>query len=349
MKPAALIQRYEPQFTAKYQYRLYPEHRRAMHAIKRCRTPDSGTVQWHCRACDEQLHQPRSCGHRSCPQCQNHETTQWLARQQAKLLPADYFMVTFTLPQALRSLAWYHPKPVYRLLLATAASTLKDFGLNPQWLGGQIGMTMVLHTHSRRLDYHPHCHVIVPGGAVDTDRKQWKKPRSKYLFNGMAVAKVFRARFLQALKTEGLSPPVGVPDQWVAHCKYIGKGQPALAYLSRYLYRGVLSERHIVADTGGQVTFQYTDSATGHPRYRTLPGEDFLWLLLQHVLPKGFRRVRDYGFLHGNAKPLLRLVQWALRVIIAPPPNRPRPAIPCPSCRTPMQVTRTFGPAWLPG
>lgn len=111
----------------------------------------------------------------------------------------------------------------------------------------------------------------------------------------------------------------------------------------------MLSERHIVADCDGQVTFQYTDSATGRAHYRTLPGEDFLWLLLQHVLPKGFRRVRDYGFLHGNAKPLLHLVQWVLRVIIAPPPNRPRPATPCPNCRTPMQVARTFGPAWLPG
>jgi hypothetical protein len=161
----------------------------------------------------------------------------------------------------------------------------------------------VLHTHSRRLDYHPHCHLIVPGGAVDRGRKQWKKLKGNYLFNAFALAKVFRARFLEAMTAEGLSVPADLPDKWVVDCRSVGKGQPALEYLSRYLYRGVISESNLVADQDGNVTFRYIEGATGELRHRTLPGEDFLWLVLQHVLPKGFRRVRDYGFLHCVFRP----------------------------------------------
>lgn len=178
MKLASLIDRYQAPFSAKYRRHLLPQQLRAIEAIRRCRTPDAGEVLWHCTGCAGQLHHPRSCGHRSCPQCQNHEATQWLERQQAKLLPVGYFMATFTLPYELRALAWRHQKTVYRLLLATAAATLKDFGLNPKHLGGQIGMTAVLHTHSRRLEFHPHCHVIVPGGAVDPARNQSSSRRS---------------------------------------------------------------------------------------------------------------------------------------------------------------------------
>lgn len=345
MKLASIIEHYEVPFKQKYAARLLPGQLHAMEAMKRCRTPDAGALLWHCSECAENLPQPRSCGHRSCPQCQNHEATQWLERQQAKLLPVEYFMVTFTLPQELRGLAWCHQKPVYDILLATAASTLKDFGLDPNKLGSEIGMTSVLHTHSRSLEYHPHCHLIVPGGGVDRARKQWKKAKGKYLFNAFALAKVFRARFLAALKAQGLPVPTEVPETWVVHCKHLGKGRPALEYLSRYLYRGVIGERHIVADHNGQVTFRYTEGATGKTRYRTLPGEDFLWLVLQHVLPKGFRRVRDYGFLHGNAKRLLTLVQWVLQVVIEAAAPTPRPAVNCPKCHCAMQVIGVLSPA----
>jgi hypothetical protein len=283
--------------------------------------------------------------HRNCPQCQNHEATQWIERQQAKLLPVAYFMVTFTLPYELRTLAWHHQTPIYNLLFTTVASTLKDFGLHPSQLGGDIGMTAILHTHSRRLDYHPHCHVIVPGGAVDRGKRQWKKPKGKYLFNAFALAKVFRARFLAAMTTEGLPIPEGLPSKWVVDCQHLGNGKPALEYLSRYLYRGVIRESRIVADHDGQVTFQYTEGATGEVKSRTLPGEDFLWLVLQHVLPKGFRRVRDYGFLHANAKSLMALLHLVLQVVIAAAAPKPRPALRCPVCASAMHVLRTIMPS----
>lgn len=124
----------------------------------------------------------------------------------------------------------------------------------------------------------------------------------------------------------------------------MGKGRPALEYLSRYLYRGVISERNIVAERDGQVTFRYTEGASGETRYRSLPGEEFLWLALQHVLPTRFRRVRDYGFLHGNAKRLLGLVQLALRVCIAAAELKPRPVDACPKCRCAMHVRGFVAP-----
>ncbi len=258
-------------------------------------------------------------------------------------------MVTFTLPYELRALAWRNQTTFYQRLFATATSTLKDFGLNPQQLGADLGMTAVLHTHSRRLDYHPHLHVVIPGGGVNRTARQWKKTRGKYLFNHTALARVFRARLLAAIKAAGLALPAKLPDQWVVDCKHVGKGKPALKYLSRYLYRGVISENNIVANHHGKVTFRYTDSKTGQTRYRTLKGEDFLWLVLQHVLPKGFRRVRDYGFLHGNARKLLTLIQLTLKVVITIRPARPRPVFSCPRCQSPMQILAFIRPVWPSG
>jgi hypothetical protein len=170
-------------------------------------------------------------------------------------------------------------------------------------------------------------HVVVPGGGVDKRRRQWKKKKGKYLFNKEALAKVFRARFLEALSEAGFSIPKRVPEKWVADCRRVGKGITALKYLSRYLYRGVISEKNIVSNQNGQVTFKYTERKTGNTLYRTLKGEDFLHLILQHVLPEGFRRVRDYGFLHGNAKKLLSLVQLILHVVIKGITQRPRPVL----------------------
>ena len=349
MKLANLINQYLPAFKAKYAARLLPGHLRALDAIQRCRTPDSGQMQLHCSACCEHIERSHSCGHRSCPTCQNHEAGRWLDRQCAKLLPVEYFMVTFTLPYELRALAWRHQSVMYDILLSTATSTLKDFALTPRHLGADIGMSALLHTHSRRLDYHPHVHVLVPGGGVDKAKRQWKKLKRKYLFNTVALAQVFRARLLDAVNSATLTVPKSVPEKWVVHCTHVGSGQPALKYLSRYLYRGVIAEDNIVAHRGGNVTFRYRDGATGQSRYRTEKGEDFLWLVLQHVLPKGFRRIRDYGFLHGNAKKLLAVVQLVLRVVIAACVPRSRPVFKCPKCQSPMQILGHIRPAWASG
>ena len=338
MELASIIHQYFDAFIIKYADTVLPSHLKAINAIRDCRTPDSGELYVQCPDCGHAQWRPLSCGHRSCPKCQNHAVSQWIDRQQGKLLPVPYFMATFTLPYELRSLTWLHQKVVYSILFICVSSTLKDFGLNPKNLGAEIGMTMVLHTHNRKLDFHPHIHVVVPGGGVDKHRRQWKKKKGKYLFNQKTVAKVFRARFLAALNEAGLSIPKRVPNEWVVDCSHVGKGITALKYLSRYLYRGVISEKNIVSNQNGQVTFKYIESSTGNTCYRTLKGEDFLHLIMQHVLPKGFRRIRDYGFLHSNAKKLLFLVQLILYVVIKKVEQRPRPVFKCPCCKASMVI-----------
>jgi hypothetical protein len=346
MELASIINHYYDAFITKYADTVLPGQLKAMKAIRHCRTPDSGELYVQCPDCDHAEWRPLSCGNRSCPKCQNHEASEWIARQQAKLLPVLYFMVTFTLPYELRSLTWFHQKVVYSLLFLCVSSTLKDFGLNPKNLGATIGMTMVLHTHNRKLDFHPHLHVVVPGGGVDKRRRQWKKKKGKYLFNQGAMAKVFRARFLAALNEAGLPVSENVPKKWVVDCSRVGQGISALKYLSRYLYRGVISENNIISNQNGRVTFKYIESSSGDTRTHTLKGEDFLHLIIQHVLPKGFRRVRDYGFLHSNAKKLLFLVQLILHVIIKGTAQRPRPVFKCPCCDSPMVILGYRQIAW---
>ncbi len=342
MQLAAIINQYYDAFLSKFASTVLPGHLKAMNAIRSCRTPDCGELYVQCTDadCNHAGWRPLFCGHRSCPKCQKHQTSQWIDRQQSKLLPVPYFLATFTLPYQLRSLTWYYQKIVFSIFFLCVSSTLKDFGLNPKNLGAEIGMTMVLHTHNRRLDFHPHMHVVLPGGGVDKPRRQWKKKKGKYLFNEFAMAKVFRARFLAALKSAGLSIPKNVPPKWVVDCEHVGKGITALKYLSRYLYRGVISEKNIISNQNGQVTFKYIESKTGNTRYRTLEGEDFLHLIMQHVLPKGLRRVRDYGFLHGNAKKMLSLVQLVLHVVVKGIELRPRPVFRCPCCKSPMVILR---------
>lgn len=338
MQLSNIIDDYYDAFLARYGDTALPEQFNALNAICSCRTPDAGQIYTACPDCDHTQMHPLSCGNRNCPHCQNHETSQWIDRQQNKLLPVRYFMVTFTLPREFRVMAYRNQRKIYSLMFSCVSGILKDFGLDPRHLGALIGMTMVLHTHSRKLDYHPHIHVIVPGGGVDKSRRQWKKKKGKYLFSHKALAKVFRARFLDGLNKEGLPVPRGIRPEWIVDCTRVGTGITALKYLSRYLYRGVISERNIISNKNGLVTFKYIESKTKKVRHRTLKGEDFLHLILLHVLPRGFRRTRDYGFLHGNTKKLLFLVQMILHVRLIAIDCRPRPVFKCPHCGTPMII-----------
>lgn len=224
-------------------------------------------------------------------------------------------------------------------------STLKDFALYDKKLAADIAMTAVLHTHSRQLNYHPHVHIIVPAGCINKRNRLWKTMNGRFLFRNESLAKVFRARLLQA---EKVIIPTNIPAHWVVDCTSVGKGLPALKYLSRYLYRGVIAEKNIIADDGQSVTLGYTDN-TGKKCTRTLLGEDFLSLIFQHVLPKGFRRVRDYGFLHPNAKATLHLIQQILLAHIPVPKNKPRPDYRCHRCKIPMRITAFILPVWRSG
>lgn len=347
MQMAEIFRQYQQPFEAKYADHLLPSCRKAIAAIIRCRTSDAGTIHSHCDACGNSEWHACSCGHRSCPQCQNHEVSCWLDRQREKLLPVDYFLVTFTLPAELRMLAWQQQRLVYTALFNAATQTIKAFGLNPKHLGAQMGMTAVLHTHSRKLAYHPHLHVVTPAGGVDVKQSLWKSTGKKYLFNAFALAKVFRGKLLHEIARAGLKLPTGIAKKWVVDCRHAGRGESALEYLSRYLYRGVVSESNIVANQDGKVTFRYTDGKSKEEHIETLAGEDFMWRVMQHVLPRGFHRVRDYGFLHHNARKVLNLLQLILRVVIKPKPSKERPAFCCSACGQPMVVTGVSRPSGL--
>jgi len=337
MDVASIAYRYLDRLKSRHGQSITPDQWSAVNAIMGCRTAQYGKVYLSCNACGRQDSVYQSCGHRSCNRCQNHATTQWLNRQSAKLLPVEYFMVTFTLPFELRALARANQTRFYSLLFDCAVSTLKDFGVNEKTFAAELAMTAVLHTHTRRLDYHPHVHIVVPGGGVAQKRTQWRVVKGTYLFNEFNLAAVFRGKLLFALGKSGLQLPP-TPKKWVVDCRHAGRGLPTLQYLSRYLYRGVISNRNIVSDDGTFVTFRYKDSKTKTMKNRRLRGEDFIHLLLQHTLPRGFRRARDYGFLHGNAKGLLKIVQWVLQVIVAKPGEKPRPKFICVNCHGPMSI-----------
>jgi hypothetical protein len=167
MDLSSVIEHYQARFREQYAGRLTRDQHHALNAVLDCRSARYGEVVLNCTTCDSLQTRFHSCGHRSCHRCQNHDTTRWLERQSQKLLPVEYFMVTFTLPYELRALAWQHQRLIYGSLFHCAVSTLKDFGINDQKPGAAMGMTGVLHTHSRRLDYHPHVHLVVPGGCLN--------------------------------------------------------------------------------------------------------------------------------------------------------------------------------------
>jgi hypothetical protein len=241
-------------------------------------------------------------------------------------------MVTFTLPAQLRNTFWQHQKPLYDLLMKVSWQTVDSFARRDPKLTGRIGAHSVLHTHNRRLEYHPHVHMIVPAGVVDEKRGFWRQKAENDLFPALILAKDFRAKILAGIKALGLNAKETLPEEWVVYCKAVGRGDRALIDLGRYLYRGVISEKNILSDCQGIITFRIKDNA-GQEEIQSLPGAEFLWRLLLHVLPKRFRRVRDFGLLHGNAKRLILLVQLVLNVRLpwAAPPREPTPLL-CPRC-----------------
>lgn len=372
---ASLIEQFEPALLQRHGQHLLPSQAQALAAMKCCRTRFAPRMLAQCTGCGDQRSVPHSCGHRACPHCQHHDSQVWLQRQLQSLVPATYFLLTFTLPSELRRLAWGHQRAVYALLMQCAWDTLATFSRNDRHLQATPGAVGVLHTHNRRLDFHPHVHMVMPAAALDTERGLWRtkcrrsqRRRVKgghakaataatagggtsgggYLFNHKALAKVFRAKVLDAIQAAGLTLPDKLPATWVVDCKAVGDGSQALLYLSRYLYRGVVQEADILSCKDGQVSFRYRDAKTGKQAQRTLPGADFLWLVLQHVLPKGLRRARNFGFLHPNSAQAVRLLQVlhlrSPRPLGAHAAMPTRPAWRC-ACGQPMAVLRRRMPA----
>jgi hypothetical protein len=233
------------------------------------------------------------------------------------LLPVPYFMVTFTLPAALQEVARCHQATVYNLLFRTSAAALQELARDPRYVGGQIGMVGVLHTWGRDLSYHPHVHYLVPAGGLSLQGDAWLAARRTFLMPVKALARLFRGKFRAALKQAGLLHlvPAAVWQQdWVVHCKSVGKGESALAYLAPYIFRVAISDWRIVKLEEGHVTFRYKPSGTSHWQLCTVTTEEFLRRFLQHVLPKGFVKVRYYGLFSPSLRHYLPVIRLWLNV-----------------------------------
>jgi hypothetical protein len=358
---ADIVRHYGPAYEDKYGDRLLPSHRRVLRDIALCRTPALGGHMYYCEDCDATHYQYHSCQNRHCPQCQHQLGEQWLARQRDLLLPVPYFMVTFTLPAALHEVARQHQKVIYNILFRASAEALQQLAQDPRYVGGQIGMVGVLHTWGRNLSYHPHVHYLVPGGGWSKEDKQWLPARRNFFVPVKALSILFRAKFRDALRQMDLFDqiPAAVWQQdWVVHCKPVGKGVGALKYLAPYIFRVAISNRRILKATNGNVTFRYRESDTGKWRTCTLVAEEFLRRFLQHVLPKGFVKVRYYGLFSPSWRQCLPMLREALTVpadeegcaaalasLAHVVPALPVATLPCPQCGQPMQWVKRLRPS----
>ncbi|WP_459880309.1 IS91 family transposase [Desulfothermus naphthae] len=348
---SSIITQFKDSFFVKYKNFVLPEHKKALHVMEHCRDKHGPLMLARCSNdnCSHTVYIPHSCGHRSCPHCQNHENQQWIENQLSKKLPATYWLITFTLPTQLRNLAWKNQKTFYSLMFASVQETLKTFVKNDKKLGGAAGFIAVLHTHSRNLNYHPHIHVIMPAASINTKTGLWRTKSTKYLFNQKALGTVFRAKLLHAIVDAKLRLPKNCSKKWIVHCKNVGNAEKAIVYLGNYLYRGVIREKDILKCKNGKVTFRYFHAKTRQYKTRTVSGEYFLYLIMLHVLPKGFRRSRSYGFLHSCSKKLICFLQLILRINpFTKWKRKPKPSIVCPLCGNSMKIIKTMIPGLLP-
>jgi len=353
---ADIVRRHGPAYRRQFGDRMSADQLRALRAIAVCRTPVLGGQRWCCPQCGQQRLAFHSCGNRHCPACGADDAHAWRDRQQALLLPVPYHLATFTVPDTLRRTIRSHPRELLALLFRTASTTLLALCANPRWLGATPGVTAVLHTWTRQMEYHPHVHFLVTGGGLAPDGS-WREPDRGFLVPVHALAKVFRARFRDALKHRFPDLFAALPGKtwnsaWVVHSEPVGSGEQALRYLSRYLYRVALANAALLRADDQSVTFRYRDSDQHRPRTCTLAPQEFLRRFLQHVLPKGFVKARTFGLHHPAKRGALALVRLSLdwHARRPPPPlvapNQPpvKKATCCPRCKAPMACVQRLAP-----
>jgi len=324
-----------------------PSHRRAIRDILDCRTEALGGEVYRCTDCGRDHYVYHSCRNRSCPTCNGAATEAWLAARREDLLPVDYFHVVFTLPEPLRKIVRGNQKTLYGVLMKSAAKALMKLAANPKYVGGQIGIMAVLHTWDRMLGYHPHVHCLVPGGGVADDR--WTAAGKGFLVPVRALSKVFRGLFMETAARE--LPDVAIPKavwdtEWVVYCKPAVQGpDKVLRYLGRYVRRVAISNSRILSIDDGRVCFRYQKSGCRRWRTMTLSASEFIRRYLQHVLPRGFHKVRYYGLLAVANRQRLRRLQSDLAGDVPdaeraePPADQPPPGVTsppkgrsCPAC-----------------
>lgn len=308
--------------------------RRVLDAIEACRTAVLGGHQERCDRCHTERAVYHSCGNRHCPKCQTLAKQRWIDARRQELLPLEYFHVVFTLPHALNPAVRVRPRLLYDLLFQSAAATLQTFGRDPKHLGGEIGVTAILHTWGQNLSPHVHLHCIVPGGALAPDESPFVRARRGFLFPVRALSKVFRGKLLEGLRhaqasgdlPPELSLPMGVlqTTPWVVYAKPSFRGPDAvIEYLGRYTHRIALSNDRILALRDGFVHLRWRDYADGGKvKVLKLPPHELIRRFLLHVLPPRFVRIRHFGLLaNGQRKEKIQRCRELLHA--SPPPPAP--------------------------
>jgi hypothetical protein len=348
---------------------------KVMRAIAGCRTAALGGHVDVCWQCGYSALSYNSCRNRHCPKCQVQARRRWLAAREQELLATRYFHVVFTLPQPLRPLAAHNPAVLYDLLFTSSATTLLEVAADPRHLGAQIGFCSVLHTWGQNLLHHPHVHCVIPAGGLAPDHSQWIHPRYPFFLPVKVLSRVFRGKFIAGLRRAFQRGELRFPREltrlalpqrfaaflrtlfrqdWVVYAKpAFGGPAQVLRYLGRYTHRVAISNHRLIAFDGTQVTFRWKDYAHGSKqRKMTLSAEEFLRRFLLHVLPRGFVRIRHFGFLancrRARLLPLCRQ-RLALAPLIRSSASSPtdRMVWPCPRCHAAMTVLRRLTAAEL--
>lgn len=367
---ADIIRAVGKSFTEKNRSWLTGLHLKVLSAIERCRTAALGGHRDRCSRCGHTVAiSYNSCRNRHCPKCQTSARDKWLAARTAELLPVPYVHVVFTLPHELAPLAFHNKKILYTLLFRASAATLLNVAGDPKHLGAEIGILSVLHTWGQNLLHHPHVHCVIPAGGLSPDHKHWVHPRYPFFLPVKVLSRVFRGKFVAGLKRAYRKGKLCLPgslkplahdrafrsflrslfrQDWVVYAKPpFGGPEYVLHYLARYTHRVAISNHRLVDFTDGKVTFRWKDYAHGNKRrLMSITAEEFLRRFLLHTLPRGFVRIRFFGFLANRRRAaLLVLCQRALETtprLRSPPPaaadQRTHGSWQCPLCGGPMIV-----------
>jgi hypothetical protein len=375
---ADVFRRYEKDFFEQWGHVVSPQQRRAFEAIRDCRTAAlGGHVEYveQCDTCGHLVFSYNSCRNRHCPKCQGAARAKWLEDRQAELLPVPYFHVVFTLPRQIGSLALQNAREIYGILFRAASETLLTIAADPKRLGASLGFLALLHTWGQNLHLHPHLHCVVPGGGLNMEGKRWIRCRKSSFFLPVRVlSSRFRNVFLAYLRKafeegklhfHGEMAVLKSPHAFEALCRHAEKAkwvvfakapfggpEQVLKYLARYTHRVAISNSRILSVEDGKVSFLWRDYADGNKtKVMTLDAVEFIRRFLLHILPAGFVRIRQYGFLANRArKEKLALCRTLLGT---PPPAacsiEPRNEKPkqkhCPVCPTGnMIVIQVFRP-----
>ena len=357
---ADIFRDYGPEYVERYRNTIPKAHLKAIRTISDCRTNALGGTVYTCADCHEHHCVYKGCGSRNCPNCQQHKGEEWLQKRLDQRLPGHHFMITFTLPEELRSLVRSEQKNAYDAMFKASSQALKELVTNPKFVGADLpGFFGVLHTWGRQLQYHPHIHYVVPGGGIDKETKTWKTSRDDFFVSVHALAKVFKGKLRAAFRKLGLLKYVD-PEIWrkpfIVNSQAVGNNpEGAIKYLAPYVFRVAISDSRIVSVNNGKVTFSYKKSGSHRYRRTTLDVFEFMRRFLQHVLPKGFMKVRYYGFMSSasnmSAREVATMIELAhaFEITLEIPKKTPDKSWDnsCPKCGGRLQFSKAIRPRRL--